>query len=545
MSLPCRLMKLLVNRLTNLPPVQPSALALAVGLAVGPLLMWPGAAQAQINLPSLGDSVSEGFNVGTERRLGDQIMRQIRVDPDYLDDPLLLEYVQQLWQPLLNTARTIGNIGSDTQDRFAWEVFLVRDRSVNAFALPGGYVGVHLGLIGITNSRDELASVLAHELSHITQRHIARRIASDSQTSMLSMAGMVLGLLAASKSRSPDAANAVVVGSQAVAAAAQLSFSRDMEREADRVGYRLLTGSGYASSGMASMFEKLEQAYHLNDSGSFPYLRSHPMTSERIGDARMRLASEASLPAGSPLEHAVMQARAKVLMDPRAEAWQQLQGMDAGGGRQTGMAERLSALYASAFASMKLRQWPRAETALNNAQALAHLISNEPRVQRALTLLRAELAQLRGDAKSGESALASMASDSSRPVLLQGAQLALATQDVVQWRARAEALQTWVALHPKDAQAWVLLGQLWERLGHPLRSVRASAESRVALGDIVGAIDRLRSGIRLSRGRDADQVEAAVVESRLRALVAERRQELQDMNPRGQVPVGADEPVSR
>nr|WP_316641451.1 M48 family metalloprotease [uncultured Roseateles sp.] len=514
------------------------------------LLLCPAAsiyappAMAQINLPSLGDSVSEGLGVGTERRIGDQIMREIRVDPDYLDDPLLLEYVQQLWTPLLAVARQNGNIVPETNERFAWEIFLVRDRNVNAFALPGGFVGVHLGLIAMTTSRDELASVMAHELSHVTQRHVARRIASDSRQSMMALAGMLVGLLAAARSHSPDAANAVLVGSQAAAAQGQLNFSRDMEREADRVGFGLLTGAGFASSGMASMFEKLDQAYHLNDSGGYPYLRTHPMTSERIGDARERLATAPPVLPQSSLEHALIQARAKVLMDARAEAWQQLQALDAGV-RQPGVGERLSALYASAYASIKMRNWPRAETALNSAQAVADLVSGEPRVHRALSLLRAELALARSQPLQAQQALLPLAKDRSRPVVLQRAQLALALADKAQWIENAETLQTWVALDPHDAQAWGLLAQLWERLDHSLRSVRAQAEARVALGDIVGGIDRLRSGIRLSRGRDADQVEAAVLESRLRALLASRRQELQDLNPRREVPAGADEPVTR
>lgn len=513
------------------------------------LLLWPSAgliesAQAQVNLPSLGDAVSASLGVGGERRLGDQIMREIQLDPDYLDDPLLLEYVQGLWNPLLAAARLNGSIGAETNERFAWNVFLVRDRNVNAFALPGGYVGLYLGLIALTSSRDELASVMAHELSHVTQRHVARRLASESNQSVLAMAGMVLGILAAARSNNINAANAVLMGSQAAAMQSSLNFSRDMEREADRVGYGLLTGAGFAASGMASMFDKLEQAYHLSDSGSFPYLRTHPMTSERIGDARIRLSTMPSLKPASPLEHALMQARAKVLMDPRAEAWKQLQSLDAGV-RQTGLPDRFGALYASALASIKMRNWPRAETALNAAQALADLISDEPRVHRDLSLLRAELAQARGQAKQGWLALTPLAADRSRPVLLQRAQLALIENEADPLRQSAEDLQSWVAITPKDALAWAALGQLWERLDQALRSVRAQAESRVALNDLVGAIDRLRSGVRLSREREADQVEAAVLESRLRTLLAERRQELQDLNPRQDIPASVDEPSQR
>ena len=115
-------------------------------LLAGSLLCPPSlqGALAQNNLPALGDAVSDDFGVGAERKLGDQIMREIRRDPDYLDDPVLLEYLQSIWQPLVAQSRARGNIGADIDQRFAWEPFLVRDRSVNAFALPGEIGRAHV-----------------------------------------------------------------------------------------------------------------------------------------------------------------------------------------------------------------------------------------------------------------------------------------------------------------------------------------------------------------------------------------------------------------
>jgi len=153
-----------------------------------------------VRLPALGESAAEDFTVGTERRLGDQIMGEIRRDPDYMDDPVLLEYLQSLFRPLVDAARQRGDIDVDTGNQFAWEAFLVRDRTVNAFALPGGFVGVHLGLIAMTATRDELASVLAHELTHVTQRHIARGMVNQQRASLLGVAGLILALLAAGSS---------------------------------------------------------------------------------------------------------------------------------------------------------------------------------------------------------------------------------------------------------------------------------------------------------------------------------------------------------
>ncbi len=514
------------------------AVALAAALSLNALSLPQ--ARAQVNLPALGDAVSQDLDVSDERRFGDQIMRQIRLDPDYLDDPLLLEYVQRLWSPLVSSAKQLGQIGDDTNSRFAWETFLVRDRSVNAFALPGGFVGVHLGLIAMTGAPDELASVLAHELSHVTQRHIARRIAGDSRNSLLATAGLIAGIIAASRSGNANAVQAAIVGSQAAAAAASLSFSRDMEREADRVGFNVLSHAGYAPSGMVSMFERMEQAYHLMDSGAYPYLRSHPLTSERIGEARSRLGTASLVRPSGLAEHALMAGRARVLMDGRAEILTQLQALDAGT-RGTAY-EQLGARYASALASIKLRNWPRAETTLRSAEQMLSLLGEEPHARRALVLLRAEMALAQEQAGAGYAALVPLAGDRSRPLMMQRAQLALFDSDLAPAREAADALQTHVSLQPRDALAWGLLAQLWQKLDQPLRAVRALGETRAAVGDLNGAIDRLRSGLNQSRGRNADQIEASVIDARLRSLIYERRQLMAELYPRG-APPGAELPL--
>ena len=301
--------------------IRPGVLALAIATGFGALPLGPLPAHAQSQLPALGDTVSEDFNPSAERHLGERIMVEVHRDPAYLDEPILQDYLQTIWQPLLAAARARGEISSEIEDRFAWESFLMRDRTVNAFALPGGYVGVHLGLIAITNTRDELASVLAHEMSHVTQRHIARSIAQSKRQSLLALASMILGAIAVS--RSPEAAQAIVTGGQAAAIQGQLNFSRDMEREADRIGFGVLQQGGFAGSGMASMFERLQQASRLNDSNAFPYLRTHPLTSERIGEARQRLGTQGSAPPKPVLEHTMMQARSRVLMDTRPDSLRQ------------------------------------------------------------------------------------------------------------------------------------------------------------------------------------------------------------------------------
>ncbi|MFN3303668.1 MAG: M48 family metalloprotease [Roseateles sp.] len=505
-------------------------------LLAAAVLTLPGAPlSAQVNLPALGDSVSQDLDVNAERQLGDRYMRMIRIDPAYVQDPLLREYMDGIWNPLVEAARKLGHISDDTQSRFAWENFLVEDKSVNAFALPGGFVGTHLGLIAMTVSRDELASVIAHEISHVTQRHIARRIAGDSKNSMIAIAGLLLGVLAASRGN-VDLANAGIVGGQAAATQMSLNFSRDMEREADRVGFNVLVEAGFAGSGMVSMFERMEQAYHLMDNGAYPYLRSHPLTSERIGDARTRLALEPFARPRGLAEHALMAARARVLMDPRVDAWQVLENYDAGARniRESGGYEQLGARYAAALASIKLRNFDRADATLRSAELTLQLLNPSPAetaaASRLLTYLRAELAQARERPADGVAALARLGDERSRPMLLQRVGLALAAGSTgPALREAADALQTHVSLTPKDAYAWSQLALVWEKLGQPLRAIRARAESHAAAGDLNGAIDRMRSGLRQSRGPDADQVEASVIDARLRALVYERQAILGEM----------------
>jgi predicted Zn-dependent protease len=487
----------------------------------------------------LGDATSDDLDINQERRLGDSIMRDIRRDPDYLDDPLLSEYLDSLVQPLLKAARERGAIDNDIQRAFAWQSFLVRDRAVNAFALPGGYVGVYLGLVAMTAAPEELASVLAHELTHVTQRHIARSMTNSSHQGMATMAAMILGLLAASHARNIDGAQAVVVGSQALMAQGQLNFSRDMEREADRIGLDLMGDAGFATAGMAAMFEKLDNASRLNDSGMYPYLRSHPLTSERISEARLRMGVLPAHAAVSRVDHLLMQARARVLMDGTEGSLrrQQAQGQL---GSPLVDAARLAALYGAGMASTQLRDFDKAEQVISAGQALAsQQFAGEPHVARAFALLALNNLVERGAVPGAPVAavqqqiaatLAPLAGDHSRALQLARAQAALArwrmgdAQAPGLLRASTEELQTWVAEHKGDALAWQNLSQCAEPLGLHLRSLRAGAEAAMARGDVLGAVDRFRAAQRAAKSAGPDEyLEASIIESRLREVEHERR----------------------
>ena len=555
----------------------------------GPGSAPPGARSgASAQLPNLGDGGE--MTASDERRLGDRIAREIYRDPDYIDDPVVTEYVQAIWQPLLAAARRRGDLSPELDERFALEIMIGKDRSINAFALPGGYFGLHMGLLAIVTSPDELASVLGHELSHVTQRHISRIIAKQSAQAPWVMGAMILGALAASKN--PEAANALIVGGQAVAAQNQLNFSRDMEREADRVGFGVMTQAGFEPTAFVSMFEKLQQASRLNDNGAFPYLRSHPLTTERVADMQARLhqglhpdprqgvpersgasdpsgASSPSAAAGKPdasaavakpssaaesglvsrqtMEHAMVAARASVLSNPGVDALRAWGPLAAGAAfANLDRARQAAALYGAALAAVRLRDLPGAA---NLQTRLADVARADVRAARLARLLAVELALAGDDAsraaalldekKSGESVSGAAAgatvagagatvpgaassgglsrAASARPETLLSAQALVRSG---QAGVAAQQLQTWVANHPRDAQAWQVLSGAYAAQGQGLRAIRADAEARFAHLDYAAALERFKAAQELARDLSrrgaADHIEASIIDTRAR-----------------------------
>lgn len=543
--------RLLQHRLTPTKLAWACA-ALTTSLALGSGTVWaqqdfaerftpamePGSAPPA--LPELGDSASQDLSPAAEKRLGDRIMRSIWPDPSVIDDPLVLEYIEQLWQTLLGSARKRGEITQDLDSLYAWEPFLVQDRTVNAFALPGGYIGVHLGLLAMTATPDELASVLAHEMSHVTQRHIARTIGVQARQSWVSLASIILGIMAAS--RDPAAAQAVIMGGQAAGIQGQLNFSRDMEREADRVGFGVLTTAGFAPSGMAQMFEHLQMASRLNDDGSYPYLRTHPLTTERIGDARARLGPNAwndkAIP-GDPqrailARHMLMAGRARVLMDTRSTFIATLTHPSIVAG--TPALQAITLHYMAAVASHQLRDAAHAQESLNAARKLVPQLpsgqAQEVRRLLALAEIESHLQSRQADQASVDLATLSKDKTIRRPELMLSSQLALTLQGEPHepaLRQAASNLQTHLIEHNHDSSAWALLSQVWEQLDEPIRAVRAEAEATAAKGDLPGAIDRVMGAHkRFNRPSAADAIELSVMDARLKVWQRQQREDLRE-----------------
>lgn len=235
-------------------------------------------ARAQ-GLPDLGDSSQVALTPAQERRIGEAVVRQIRASGAYLNDPEVNDYLNELGHRL---------VAASTDAKQDFEFFGVPDAQINAFALPGGFIGIHTGLIVLAQNESELASVLAHEISHVTQRHMARMVDNQKNTMLLQVAGLLLAILAAQGGGGGQGVSAAIAGSQALAAQQQINFTRDNEYEADRIGFNRLVAAGFDPNGAAAFMERLQRANRYIEGNAPSYLRTHPITYERIAEAQAR-----------------------------------------------------------------------------------------------------------------------------------------------------------------------------------------------------------------------------------------------------------------
>lgn len=261
--------------LLNAKRIVAGTLSLALAL---PCL--PAAAQP-VGLPSMGATAGDELTPDAERELGEAIMSQGRLDPTYIDDAELNQYLTSVGRKLAKYAPApVPPI----------DMFAVRDPEINAFTLPGGFIGVNTGLILACESESELAGVLGHEIGHVAHRDIARGMTQSGQNGMIALASLAAALIAGLAAHSGDLAVGIATFGQAAAINRQLEFSRDAEREADRAGLRMLYKAGYDPKGMASIFGRLMMDSRLNDgTGGGPWARTHPQSIERMTDMQNRI----------------------------------------------------------------------------------------------------------------------------------------------------------------------------------------------------------------------------------------------------------------
>ncbi len=327
--------------------------------------------QPTLVLPDMGDPGGDALSPLDERKIGEQIMREIRRDRDFSNDWPIYDYLNSMERRLMQAAKRLQLGGANAQGSAAYdyEVFAVKDPSINAFALPGGFIGFHTGLLITAETDSEVASVMGHEIGHVLQRHLARSLERQGTNSIIALAGIVLGALAAASN--PGAAAGLITGGQALAIQNQLSYSRDAEREADRIGFQILQASGYDVNGAPAFFQRLQKAYGIMDSGVPGYLRTHPLTTDRIADMQDRARTVAQNRVPSALEFYLIKARARIEQSGSTSGLFDLRNLFESLSKQAAPEKQMEGFYGLALDAQRQGRFDQAEGFLQKARAVA------------------------------------------------------------------------------------------------------------------------------------------------------------------------------
>ena len=455
-------------------------------------------------LPDLGSSGDVTLSPQLERRIGESIMREIRFrEPGYVDDAEITDYLATLGARLTQSSAGV---------RYDFEFFAIRDHTINAFALPGGFIGVHTGLITSAEAESELASVLGHEIGHVTQRHIARMLGQQQQMQLPVLAALAAAILLG-RSR-PDLASGAAAAASAGAVQTQLAFSRDYEREADRIGFQSLEAAGFDVHAMGTFFEKMQRGMRLSDDGSLPgYLRTHPITTERIADAQNRAAKLPYKQRPDSPEFQLVRAKLRAEQGDARDAVQYFQSAV----RERRYASESAARYGLAVAYVRAKRAKEAEAELARVRAAG---GSGPMIE----TLAARVKQAQGD-RSGAARLLGESYakyPNSKPLLYAHAD---ALHEAGENDPAIKLLADSIRAHPRDARLYSLQAKTYAALGKRAAQHQSQAEVYVLQGSLPAAIEQLQ--IARSAG-DGDFYQLSVIDARLKELRARHAQEMKD-----------------
>ena len=476
-----------------------SLLAANTALADGTLSGKPYSVPANLesNLPDLGDVSQTVLTPQDEERIGAQIMRDVSTSDDVVQDIEIIDYLNALGNRLVATS-------FDKLQKFNF--FVVQDNSINAFAMPGGVVGVHTGLIAVSNSESELASVLGHEIGHVSQHHLARMLASQKYDTFKNIAGIALALLVARSN--PELANGALAASSAVGVQRQLDYTREHEREADRVGLSILDAAGFDVRAMPAFFTTLQRGTRFTEGTAPSFLRTHPLTAERIADVANRVQSMPYRQVADSLAFNLVKAKLRANTGLAQDAVEQFQDNLS----EHRFANEVTEHYGLAVAMLRKNdvagaqnqlQWLRKNAQKNNEQS--------PMIE---TLdARIQVARNNPQAAAAQYAKGLSAFPAHRGLIYGYAEHFLA---INQPDKAIKLVQDKHNLYPNDAYFYTILAKAFAAKNKNLLRFQAQGEAYYRQYNLQKAIEQMELA---SKAKDGNFYEQSIVEARLKELL--------------------------
>jgi predicted Zn-dependent protease len=456
-----------------------------------------------LKLPDMGDATGTLFTPQQEKALGEAFYRNLHLQVPVNEDPEVADYIQALGRRLVENSDTPGQ---------PFHFFVVNQPVVNAFAGPGGYIGIHSGLILTTESESELASVLGHEIAHITQRHLYEAFQAAGRLSLPTAAAMLAGVLLGAGTGSSQLGKAAVIAASAASQQMQINFTRDNEAEADRVGMKILAGSNFDPRAMPVFFERMQQSTRFSGGRGIPeFLRTHPVTVSRIADTRGRAEQYPYKQYPDSFTYQIIRAKlhAQTARNPRESVDYFTAIADVGTAQQQDVARYGLALALIAQGKIALGR-----------PMLQELIQRHPEQSQFYNAL----ANAEREAKDYPAALATYEEalrrfPGNRAISLNYAQTLVRAGKPAEARKR---LQEYLLRFPATPEVYELLAQTHSQLGNEAESHRYLAEAYYADGQTRNAILHLKLAQK-APGRDF-QTDSAL-EERIKELLEEQQEE--------------------
>ena len=460
----------------------------------------PSYAQGTIRLPDIGDSSGRVITPTQEQELGQAFFRSLHNQLKINQDPEIEQFIQSLGGRLAAHADNPGQ---------AFYFFVVLDPAINAFAGPGGYIGINSGLVIETESESELASVLAHEIAHVTQRHLMRAFESASRMSLPMAAAMLAAILIGTQSA--ELGQAALIAAQASSLQHQIDFTRDNEQEADRVGMHILSRTDFDPRGMPTFFERLQRASRYYGEGPPEFLRTHPVTVSRIADSRGRAEKYPFRQYADSPGYLLFKAKLRVMTAKRPiDAVNHFRAtLDQGTAVQ-----KAASQYGLGLALLAASRLNQAQTTF---QDLAGHRPEQPQFVNALAKSKLEAGRTREAL-----ALYSEAMDyfpGNRAIMLDYTKALLKTKHYEQART---LLRGYSRSHPTTAEIYQLWAETTGNLGKKAEAHRYLAEYYYAVGQTKSAITQAEIGLKAAKG---NFYLTAILEERLQRYVTEKEEE--------------------